>query len=1609
MFSRKSISALLTSASLAALAATTGRATAATFNQPVVDWVTNVDWLNIETGSNVGTFTNSATIADGLGNPDSSGALGVHVQDGATIGSFINDGTIFAIESGGPIFNNTTTSMATATGLLVEGNLSSVTNNGTLNAFAFGVDFVNATGGDATAEARAAGAVFDFDDAGDPTTANFDNNGDIGVSATARASTLDEEAYAYARAYGVEIEFDNRDALVSSAVTNDNQIDVGISARAEGETGAYASVLGDGIQQDFDNVDGGVATATNNGSILIEGESRATSSLGGAFAEANVDGIDQQVEADETAGMMAIVAATNAGSMTVSGAAHAEITFGGVGAMVEAAGIEQDAENGLLISSAAATNLGDLNVFATAGVTAFNATYAMAGAEAAGINQYVEGAYDGFGEAASALADNQASILVSAVATASGTYVGDDDFGRGIAFAAAAGINQGVFDAELLSAEATNSGSMDVFASASSNFEGGTYSAAVAFGAGVNQELEDGGTAMASFVNTGTLSVLAEASNTFEYEGIAAAMAIAGGASQNIYDVESATATFENAVGASLSTMAIGDAYGLYAMAGGMAVGVSQSAYASSADLTASNFGTMMVSASANAEATYLANARAAGVGIAQYGSANSTMLDASNSGELYVSGSALATTMEGLYSLPGVAIAGATYVGGIAQNAYGDEQAVASAMNSGTIGVIAAADAAASTYAAAYSMGFGVMQYARSDNASVVFNNTGTVSVLSASAAQSDYVAFGLARAIGVEQMAGAYDGTGTSAIASAINDDTIFAEALASAGGLTTAQSTYAVANANAVGLYQEAWGGQMVQTQLTNNGTIAALAGAEANGRIAFANARAAAYVAEAGETDDATMVFRNNKTGTIWAVADAEATGETFARADAESVGAAFYGYSYGETPAQIDAVNKGLIAASAFATVSGAPTEGWAYAEAMGVTINSWEGLGGSFKNGGKGAIFANAFASGPNSYARAVGIEAMSYDNGMQILNNGLIMAYAEGAEAMATGIALGGVMAPVGALPMPTSVATIENHGDIWAGISTDGGNTILRGNAINTQYAYNPVTILLENNSPANIFGNIEISDDDQIIVQNGTTNFDGVINPDMMLEGSLTIRSKGTLVMLNENDEEGPSHAYVDTFKMGKKGKLQLNLTPDNSAGAYPTINANTANLGGKLKASFTPTFYDDKTVYQNVIAAETRNGKFKKVVDNSVLLDVKAVYDNNENVDLKVKRVAFGDVPGLTKNQTAAGDGIEKVYGKLPNKGPFSGIVKDLFTLDGAQYAAAMDQLAGAEYAQLMQSVLRSTSQLNASVTDRMDCAIDPNLLATGADARKGCFDPDKVQVWARVGGSWNDSDGDIEAPGYSEDQTSIYVGGDYAINTNVFVGVAGGYFNSSLDFDDWGGRNGASMSYDGGQIALYGGYDDGTWYGRNILSYGFYSGDSRREFGITSSPKSLTGDYNTNVVSYYGEAGRRFQLMDNVGATPFLGLGLASAGIDSFKEKDPHGTGAALGIRGTDSNSVATTLGFRVNGYWGGFRPEVTLAWRHEFADARQTVDMSYAGAPKGGNFSVVSSDPGSDALILGVGASYAVAPSSVISLRYDGTFWSGYNAQQLSARWTSKF
>ncbi len=113
---------------------------------------------------------------------------------------------------------------------------------------------------------------------------------------------------------------------------------------------------------------------------------------------------------------------------------------------------------------------------------------------------------------------------------------------------------------------------------------------------------------------------------------------------------------------------------------------------------------------------------------------------------------------------------------------------------------------------------------------------------------------------------------------------------------------------------------------------------------------------------------------------------------------------------------------------------------------------------------------------------------------------------------------------------------------------------------------------------------------------------------------------------------------------------------------------------------------------------------------------------------------------------------------------------------------------MDQLSGAQYGQLLQSLLWSARPLNESITDRMDCGgVDAQIPALNAGTvdRAGCFRPGEVRAWGRLWGGWNSNDGDVNTPGYDEDQFVFWGGIDYAITSSWFVGAAGGGFQREV--------------------------------------------------------------------------------------------------------------------------------------------------------------------------------------------------------------------------------
>jgi trimeric autotransporter adhesin len=677
-------------------------------------------------------------------------------------------------------------------------------------------------------------------------------------------------------------------------------------------------------------------------------------------------------------------------------------------------------------------------------------------------------------------------------------------------------------------------------------------------------------------------------------------------------------------------------------------------------------------------------------------------------------------------------------------------------------------------------------------------------------------------------------------------------------------------------------------------------------------------------------------------------------------------------------------------------------------------------------------IFVEAIAVGPNGTAFAAGIDVLANAFDGLILNDrAVIKAYAEVDsgkldDAQAFGIRvvdLGGAAGTLG---------TIENRGgQIWAGISDDGGATIHRGVAIETRFAPNPMDILLTGEEHwGNIFGHINISDDDTIVVSNGVTSFDGIVNSDGKLFGEMTV-ADGGIFFMRLNEVDGASQVNVREFTQEPDGTIwfEINATPFATAQAGPPdnfigqINGDIVELAGTATLRPRAGIYQNFFVYEEVVTAQTSGtGEWDEVNSTSPLLDPEAIYNPGgagdwDTVDIEVTRIAFDAVAGLTKNQASVGGGIEAVYPDLlagvHAGSPFETLVGTLFTLNDVEYPDALRQLSGAEHAQGLWSVTNSLDLLKRAENARSKYGgvvyfgppvgvvyKDPVVMADPVPPARG-------SLWVNAQGTWAEVDGDKNAPGFDHDRASIHAGVDYMIMPHLTLGLVGGYFSADLDFD-----TGSSWDYDGFQIGGYGKYDWEQWYVNGIIGYGNYDGKSRREIAFGPTPDPLEcdcfadpndfltsvnrGKFDAHAWMISGELGHRFQWSETGWVAPYIGVTYQQGNIDSFTETAVGtASGSALRVRGK-GDSLVTDLGVRLAHSFmvGGAataNAELRVAWLHEFGDSPHDVNMNFAGIA-GSNFKIVGSKISRDTFAFDPGVSVDVTDQLRLGLTYHGRF-----------------
>ncbi|MEO6739624.1 MAG: autotransporter domain-containing protein, partial [Chthoniobacteraceae bacterium] len=243
-------------------------------------------------------------------------------------------------------------------------------------------------------------------------------------------------------------------------------------------------------------------------------------------------------------------------------------------------------------------------------------------------------------------------------------------------------------------------------------------------------------------------------------------------------------------------------------------------------------------------------------------------------------------------------------------------------------------------------------------------------------------------------------------------------------------------------------------------------------------------------------------------------------------------------------------------------------------------------------------------------------------------------------------------------------------------------------------------------------------------------------------------------------------------------------------------------------------------------------------------------------------------------------------------------------------------------------------------------------------------------------FTRIGSNFN-------AVGYNLTTGGITAGLDYKVNANFAVGLSLGYANTTADL-----ANGGSLDVDGGRLGLYATYYDQNFHVDATVSGGLNSYKTRR---VTPNNTVAAGSPDGSEINVSISAGYDFKF-GALTVGPVASYQYTNMQLDGFTET---GLFAPLTIASKSTDSQRTQLGVRAtyDAHVGRvlIRPEMRLAWQHEFGSAGYALTSNFATI--GGNaFTVAGTTVGRDSLLASAGFIVMWNDRFGTYVYYDGQF-----------------
>jgi autotransporter-associated beta strand protein len=500
----------------------------------------------------------------------------------------------------------------------------------------------------------------------------------------------------------------------------------------------------------------------------------------------------------------------------------------------------------------------------------------------------------------------------------------------------------------------------------------------------------------------------------------------------------------------------------------------------------------------------------------------------------------------------------------------------------------------------------------------------------------------------------------------------------------------------------------------------------------------------------------------------------------------------------------------------------------------------------------------------------------------------------------------------------------------------------------------------------------------------------------------EISGTLANAGIAAPGNPYGTMAVSGSYMQTAS----GTLQISVSPTGQSSRLNVIGTpGTAALAGSVFAQLQPTgLYAPRSTYTILSAGGGVSGSFSNVTSNLPFLQPSLGYDAN-NVYLTLQIGGFGNI-AQNPVQRAVGSALDST---APNAtGDYALVIGTMAGLTASQVQPILASLSGANYAAFSSAMVQGAQLFMNNFASQAGRNGSPtgNRVALAEACDVAC-DATASPRW----GAWGGAVGGLGTIGAGASQGAVTynaggfaAGLDRAFTDSFRAGVTVGSSAGTQWVSGFNGQGNTGTV----QFGLYGNYADGPVYADALFGYAYSSNRMTRQIVIPGlQSRTAWGQAGANQFFGQFETGYRIDVGTRADAyvTPFARLQAYTGTQNGFTESGAQSLD--LSVAQQTTNSLRSVIGAQFGtsmdmGWREKLAMQVRLGWSHEYADVSRPVTAALGGAPAA-PFTTFGVSPTRDGVLLGFGASTAIAEATSLYLRYEGTLAGQDSSHALTA------